>query len=641
MDQKIRQELLKTKALLEQEKIEDQDAFYKEINEASFSSQDNNGTSWYPVEVRESNFDFGERLVINIHRVKHKGGSAFQSGQPVRLFASETWFNAEKHKLTGVVNTIKDNQLVVTLNSEVLPDWLNEATLGVQKLFDSKSYLEMEKAMNTLLESEQDDISRLLEVLLGETPAVFNDCTHMFDKRLNESQNKALSLVRSAQDVAIVHGPPGTGKTTTLVHAVAEVVKTEKQTLVCAPSNAAADLLVEKMLEQSLKVLRLGNPARITDEVISHTLDYCITRHPEYRSLSQLKRRAEEIYRKIGRYKRTFTNEDRIERKQQYAEAKQLKIDAEQVEFYIISNLIDNAEVIVTTLVGAASHWIKGYHFNTVFIDEAAQALEPACWIPILKAKRVVFAGDHFQLPPTIKSQKAGKDGLEITLFEKAINRNQADCMLKTQYRMNEKIMNFSSRYFYKNGLIADEKVKHWGIIPDDSIVEFIDTSGCGFDETLNPQSKSIYNTQEAELLVQHLDDYLKLIHAIGWENDIQDIGIISPYMAQVDLIKNYLFKQQFISRDRTSHLNINTIDSFQGQERDIIYISLVRSNDKGNIGFLSDIRRINVAMTRARKKLVIIGDTATIGQHQFYSKLIDYANEIGAYRHAYEFLYK
>lgn len=642
MNPHIRQELLKTKALLDLEKKEDQDAFQKEINETTLYQQTNSGSSWYPIEIRESNFDFGERLVINIHKLKqHKGTSKFQSGQPVKLFATESWFDEKKHELSGVVNSAKDYEMMVTLNCDVLPDWLSEGTLGVQKQFDSKSYKEMEKALEILLKTEQEDINRLLDVLLGDTPASFKSCTPILNTRLNESQNNALSLVRSAQDVAIIHGPPGTGKTTTLVQAVAEVVKTEKRTLVCAPSNTAADLLVEKMLEQSLNVLRLGHPARITDDILSHTLDYCITHHPEYRSLSLLKREAEQIHKKIGRYKRTFTQEDRIERKQLYAEAKQLKADAEHLEFYIISNLIESAEVIVSTLVGASSHWLKGYKFETLFIDEAAQALEPACWIPILKAKRVIFAGDHFQLPPTVKSQKAGKDGLEVTLFEKAINRNTADCMLQIQYRMNELIMGFPSRYFYKNSLIADEKVRHWGIIPDDSIVEFIDTAGCGFDERLNEHSKSTYNVEEAELLVQHLDDYLNLIDAMPWENPIKDIGIISPYMAQVDVLKKYIFTQEFIAKERTHHIDINTIDSFQGQERDIVYISLVRSNPKGSIGFLSDIRRINVAITRARKKLVIIGDTATIGQHPFYSKLIDYVNEIGAYRHAYEFLNK
>jgi predicted DNA helicase len=642
MNPNIRQELLKTKALLGLEKEEDQKAFQNEINETSLYQQTISGASWYPVEVRQSNFDFGERLLITIHKLKqHKGGATFQTGQPVRIFASEPWFDAEKHKLSAVVNTAKDDQMVVTLNCEELPSWLNEGTLGVQKQFDSKSYTEMEKALDYLLKTEQEDPSRLLEVLLGDTPAGFRSVTHVLNTRLNQSQNTALSMVRSAEDVAIIHGPPGTGKTTTLVQAVAEVVKAEKQTLVCAPSNTAADLLVEKMLEQSLKVLRLGHPARITDAILSQTLDYGITHHPEYRSLSLLKRSAEQIHRKIGRYKRTFTQEDRILRKQQYSEARQLKEEAEQLEFYIISNLIENAEVIVTTLVGASSHWLKGHKFKTLFIDEAAQALEPACWIPILKTRRVVFAGDHFQLPPTVKSQKAGKQGLEITLFEKAIHRNTADCMLQTQYRMNELIMGFPSAYFYKNSLIAHEKVKHWGIIPDDAIVEFIDTSGCGFDEAMHPHSKSTYNVEEAELLIQHLDDYLKLIFALGWEDDIEDIGIISPYMAQVEVLKKYLFKEQYIAKERVHRIDINTIDSFQGQERDVIYLSLVRSNAKGSIGFLSDIRRINVAITRARKKLVIIGDTATIGQHPFYGKLIDYAHEIGAYRHAYEFLNK
>lgn len=638
MDQNIKHKIIRLQELLALEKSEDEKAFQKEISDVSLKQQHNSGFSWYPVDIRESNFDLGERLIVNVHKLKqNKGGNKFHSGQPIRFIASDTWFNVKEHDLTGVVNTAKDNQLIVTLNSDVLPQWLNEGKIGVQKQFDSKSYAEMEKTLRHLLTTEDDDIKRLCDVLLGQREAQFDVVEQFLNTGLNQSQNDALCLVRSAQDVAIIHGPPGTGKTTTLVQAVAEVVKTEKQTLVCAPSNTAADLLVEKLLEKSLNVLRLGHPARITDDVLSHTLDYRITRHQDYGALTYMKREAEKIHRKIGRYKRTFTNEDRIERKQQYAEAKQLRIEAEQLEFYIISDLISSAEVIVTTLVGSASHWLKGRKFNTLFIDEAAQALEPACWIPITKAKRVVFAGDHFQLPPTIKSQKANKDGLQVTLFEKAIQRNYADAMLQVQYRMNKDIMEFSSRYFYKNKLEAHENVANWGIIPDDRIVEFIDTAGCGFGEMVNQRSLSTYNTEEAELLVQHLDDYLNLIHKLGWEDDIKSIGLISPYMAQVETLKKYLFKEQFINKDRIQHVDINTIDSFQGQERDVIYISLVRSNEKGNIGFLRDIRRMNVAMTRARKKLVIIGDSATIGKHPFYSQLIEYAVEIGAYRHTFE----
>lgn len=640
MNQYIKQELIQTKRLLQLEKEVDEAAFQFEIDETTIHQQVKLGTSWFPVDVRESHFDFGERLMIHIQKRKGKqGASKFRSGDPVQIFASEAWYSQATHPLTGVINTVKERELIVTLNADTIPQWVQEGTIGVQQLFDSKSYKEMERAINMVIESDEEEIDRLRHVLLGDRAAEFKATTHTYNSQLNHSQNQALALVHDAQDVAIIHGPPGTGKTTTLVQAIRETVQREQQTLVCAPSNTAADLMVEKLHEQSINVLRLGHPARISSESLTHTLDYKLTQHPEYRTLRYYRLQMEQIHRDIGRFKRNLSDDDRRRKREKYFDAKQLKEEIEQLEFYIIASIIEHSETIVSTLVGASSHWLKGYKFQTIFIDEAAQALEPACWIPILKAKRVVFAGDHFQLPPTVKSQNAGQQGLNVTLFEKAIERNRADCMLRTQYRMNEKIMQFSSQYFYGHQLMADASVKHWEILPDDPIVEFIDTAGCGYNETYNQQSKSISNVEEAELLVQHIDDYLHLIHTLGWEEDIKDIGIISPYQAQISVLKKYLIKDQFIAKERMKNVNINTIDSFQGQERDVIYISLVRSNKKGVIGFLNDIRRMNVAMTRARKKLVIIGDTSTICKHPFYNAMLDYMTEIGAYRHAYEFL--
>ena len=277
-------------------------------------------------------------------------------------------------------------------------------------------------------------------------------------------------------------------------------------------------------------------------------------------------------------------------------------------------------------------------NFKTVFIDEAAQALEPAAWIPILKAERVIFAGDHFQLPPTIKSYEAAKQGLEVTLFEKAINRNKADVMLQEQYRMHEGIMNFSSRYFYKNQLFANENVRYWKVFEEDKPIEFIDTAGTGYFEQIDPETKSSYNKEEVNLLLRHFQNYLDQIISFDKMRKVQNIGIISPYKAQVGLLKEEFDAKYKEDQKLMSKVAINTVDSFQGQERDIIYISLVRSNDKGEIGFLADTRRMNVAMTRAKKKLVIIGDSATIGQYNFYEKFLDYINEANAYHSAFEF---
>ncbi|HEX3008040.1 MAG TPA: AAA domain-containing protein, partial [Bacteroidales bacterium] len=303
------------------------------------------------------------------------------------------------------------------------------------------------------------------------------------------------------------------------------------------------------------------------------------------------------------------------------------------------NDIISKAKVIACTLVGANSYVLKGKRYRTVFIDEAAQALEPACWIPIIKAERVVFAGDHCQLPPTIKSFEASRSGLANTLFEKAIKRNKADVMLMEQYRMNNEIMTFPSRHFYNNQLKANKAVAEGKIFSEDLPVEFIDTAGSGFFEQTDEETRSIYNQEEANLLIQHFTQYTSQLEALNITQQVRDVGIISPYKAQVSLLQDSLNGATIFPDHITENLNINTVDSFQGQERDIIYISLVRSNEKGEIGFLSDTRRMNVAMTRARKKLVIIGDSAAIGQHPFYDKLLDYINEIGAYRSAFEFM--
>jgi ATP-dependent RNA/DNA helicase IGHMBP2 len=304
-----------------------------------------------------------------------------------------------------------------------------------------------------------------------------------------------------------------------------------------------------------------------------------------------------------------------------------------------VNSILSKAQVIASTLVGANNYHLKGMHFHSVFIDEAAQALEPACWIPILKSQRVVFAGDHFQLPPTIKSYEAAKNGLDETLFEKAIRRNNADAMLREQYRMHDKIMEFSNGYFYKGQLVANENVKSWTTFTDDPPMEFIDTAGTGFFEQIEQETRSSFNKEEANLLFRHLDDYLRQLELHGGLEKITNIGIISPYKAQVSLLQDLFDEKYADSPDLARKVAINTVDSFQGQERDIIYISMVRSNEKGEIGFLADTRRMNVAMTRARKKLVIIGDSATIGTNPFYEKFLDYINDIEAYRSAFEMM--
>jgi ATP-dependent RNA/DNA helicase IGHMBP2 len=362
---------------------------------------------------------------------------------------------------------------------------------------------------------------------------------------LNQSQNDALNLIRNARDVAIVHGPPGTGKTSTLVQSILYLLKEESQMMVCAPSNAAVDLLVEKLDDQGVNVVRIGHPARVTERILSNTLDAKIARHDDFKNLKSLRKKTEEFRTMALKYKRNFGKEERAQRGLLLSESRKLKEEAEHLEFYIVNSILSKAQVIASTLVGANNYHLKGMHFHSVFIDEAAQALEPACWIPILKSQRVVFAGDHFQLPPTIKSYEAAKNGLDETLFEKAIRRNNADAMLREQYRMHDKIMEFSNGYFYKGQLVANENVKSWTTFTDDPPMEFIDTAGTGFFEQIEQETRSSFNKEEANLLFRHLDDYLQQLELHGGLEKITNIGIISPYKAQVSLLQD-LFDEKY-----------------------------------------------------------------------------------------------
>lgn len=634
----IQEELKHLLALLKKEKEEDLLVYKRKMTGTSLTERRKQGVCWYPVNLEKTKFDTGDRLLVKISRpIEHREAHMFQSGKLVSLFSNAGSNHENREVVHGVVNQVKEHTLLMTLNSDDVPEWIHDGYLGVQLLFDENAYREMENALKFLIKTKEDRINELKGILLGGIEAQFNDHHPITLPGLNQSQNNAINLIRNAQDVAIVHGPPGTGKTTTLVQAILHVLHNESQVLVCAPSNAAVDLFVEKLDQEGVIVVRIGHPARVTQSILSNTLDALTAHHRDYKDLKVLRRKTDECRSMAKKYKRNFGPEERQQRKLLYAEAGKLKAEAEQLEYYIVHSILSNAQVIASTLVGANNHHLKGMKFETIFIDEAAQALEPACWIPILRSERVIFAGDHFQLPPTIKSFEAAKNGLEVTLFEKAIKRNRTDIMLQEQYRMHSEIMDFSSNYFYKGKLYPNEQVAAWKVFDEDQPVEFIDTAGTGFFEELNPETLSSFNTEEANLLIRHFNDYLSRIDRIGKLNEVANIGIISPYKAQVTLLKEKFDESYADHNEIYQRVAINTVDSFQGQERDIIYISLVRSNEKSVIGFLADTRRMNVAITRAKKKLVIIGDSGTIGTHPFYEKFLDYVNEIGAYRSAFE----
>ncbi len=638
----IKARLLQLKELLKIEKEADLEQYLQKIKDTSLAEQRKEGICWYPVQAEDADFDSGERIMLKITRNEHHTERhLFSSGSLVRLFSNSGTHNEQTHFAEAIVNRARRDDMIISLNDSKIPEWIKDGKLGVQLLFDENSYKEMDKALNFLLNKADKKLERLMQILPADGKAQFTKKYHINFPDLNESQNEALNLIDSAEDIAIIHGPPGTGKTTTIIKAITHILKKEKQILVCAPSNAAVDLLCEKLNHIGINALRIGHPARVSQANSDATTDARIAKHENFQELKRLKRLAEDARKSAGKYKRNFGQEERRQRRELYAEAKALRQEAKQVENYIIESVLSEAQVICATLVGANHPTLYQSEFKTVFIDEAAQALEPATWIPIIKSRRVIFAGDHHQLPPTVKSQKAEKGGLSITLFEKAIRHNpDADVMLKEQYRMNKLIMNWSNQYFYKSELIANEKVVNHLIFDGDLAFEFIDTAGCGFYDETDSKTLSTFNLEEADILFKHFNAYFAEAEQAGQVENIRNIAIISPYKAQVTRLQELAEQMLNVSENIRKKISINTVDSFQGQERDVIYISLVRSNNEGDIGFLSDIRRMNVATTRARKKLVIIGDSATISRHPFYDGLLGYVNEIGAYRSAFEFMY-
>jgi ATP-dependent RNA/DNA helicase IGHMBP2 len=642
MDPEI-EELIRVQELLQKEKEEDYRQYNEQVIKASLSHRKSSGLTWYPVVISNSEVGLGEYIILELERTAGLDEPhQFGAGKMASLFSNRD--EAEKgESLNGVVKYVQGNKMKLHLTVDELPDWVEEGRLGLDLLFDEASYREMEIALHKVINAEKGPLARLRAVLYGARPARFDQPDEPAEiGKLNPSQNEALNKVASALDVAIIHGPPGTGKTTTLVEAVKYTLRSEKQVLVCSPSNVAVDLLTEKLSEAGLNVLRLGNPARISDEVLNNTLDVRITGHKYYKDLKDFIRRADEFRNMARKYKRNFGRAEREQRQLLFAESKSILKEARKLEDHILDELLEKAQVIACTPVNSAGRYLRDRFFETVFIDEAGQALEPMCWIPITRAGRVIMAGDHFQLPPTVKSKEA--EGLKTTLFEKCILRQEgADVMLDIQYRMNSKIMGFSGEQFYKGKLRAHESVASHVLDPDpeepllNAPVDFIDTAGCGFSEVLNPETQSIANPEEAEILLKYLETLLDRFSAIH-PRERPSIGIIAPYSSQVQCLTGYLGEMGL--REKYGFpIAVKTVDGFQGQEKDIICISLVRSNEEGDIGFLSDTRRMNVALTRARKKLVVVGDSATLSRHPFYRDFFDYTEKISAYKSAWEIM--
>ncbi len=627
------------KQLLKIEREEDYRLYKELFLRVSLEQRRKNGVTWYPVKINSEELGSGDLLHLEIERTTYLDKPhQFSSGKNVSLFSNQS---DETLEITGTIKSVSKNTLRLVIHSDELPDWCYDGKLGLNIQFDDNSYLEMQRALDVVIDAKNNRIAELREMIEGNLPISFGKPNEdVLIPQLNLSQNRAVRHVLSVNDIGVVHGPPGTGKTTSLVQAIRLTLQTESQVLVCAPTNSAVDLLTEKLTELGIDVLRLGHPARMADELLQSSVDGKIASSPYYKAIKNLRRNAEEYFRMAGKYKRVFGKEDAQQRAAFYTEAKNCIKEAHLLEDFVVEGLFKNAQVICCTPVTSTHRALNRKRFNTLFFDEASQALEPMVWIPLLKCRRLILSGDHFQLPPVVKSLEAKKGGLDQTLLDRCIDLKDAVVLLNRQYRMSSAIMGFSNQYFYNNELIADESVAAHSLINDENSylsksIEFIDTAGCSFDEIQNPETLSHFNPKEGEILFQHLQQLL-VDYSVNVDLPALDIGIISPYKEQREWLKENLAHVE-LDKSKLHSLSIKTIDGFQGEERDVIYISLVRSNDQHEIGFLSDLRRMNVAITRARKKLVVIGDSATVGSSPFYQSFLEYCEKNGLYRTAWE----
>lgn len=584
------------------------------------------GICWYPVALGRSYYNSLNQLVIEIERVEDRETEHnFEHGRPVCFFTTDSLGKPRFLDFSAVISYVREDRMVVILPSPAaLVDLQGKGgDLGVQLYFDETSYRSMFAALSDVMRAKNNTLAHLRDVFLGTAKTQWRALFPIRFPWLNPSQEAAVNHVLAAKDVAIVHGPPGTGKTTTLVEAIYETLHRENQVLVCAQSNTAVDWISEKLTDRGIAVLRVGNPTRVNDKMLSFTYERRFEAHPDYAELWSVRKAIREM--RANRRGRSREEQDTIRNR-----LSRLRFRATELEVKIDSELFDEARVVACTLVGSANRVMMNRHFTTLFIDEAAQALEAACWIAIGKADRVILAGDHHQLPPTVKCVEAERGGLSHTLMRKiATSKPETVSLLRVQYRMHEDIMRFSSHWFYHDELESAPEVSQRGILRLDTPVVWYDTSNLDFAEETPSESMSRVNRQEAELLVGQLRAY---IERIGKERVLEeriDFGLISPYKEQVRCMRG-LIKRDASLRPLRGLITVHTVDGFQGQERDVILISLVRANEEGRIGFLNDLRRMNVAITRARMKLIIVGDASTLTRHAFYKALYDYIEKHG-----------
>lgn len=580
------------------------------------------GMCWYPLNLGRNYYNALNQLVIEVERREDKDiEHQFEYGRPVCFFTQDVSGKLNYLNFVATVNYVDEDRMVVILPSvDALLALQSKEVVGVQLYFDETSYRLMFEALKQVIGAKNNRLAELRDIFHGTQPASTFSFHPLRFPWLNATQEEAVNKVLHAKDVAIVHGPPGTGKTTTLVEAVYETLHRENQVLVCAQSNMAVDWISEKLVDRGVSVLRIGNPSRVNDKMLSFTYERRFESHPDYPQLWSIRKAIRELYARSRKG---------AEREAVRQKINSLKDRATELEIRINESLFSEARVIACTLVGSANRLLTGQKFGTLFIDEAAQALEAACWIPIRKADRVILAGDHCQLPPTVKAPEALRAGLGHTLMQTIVkSKPDTVSLLKLQYRMNDEIMRFSSEWFYGGMLQSAPEVKYRSILDFDTPIEWINTEGLDCNEEFIGENYGRINKSEAELSIEQLKGYITQIGRERFLDERIDVGMISPYKAQVQYLRRLVRNDAFFKPYRQA-ITINTVDGFQGQERDVILISLVRANEEGQIGFLNDLRRMNVAITRARMKLIILGDASTLTRHAFYKKLYTYIESL------------
>lgn len=646
------QALLQQRTLLQLEYYTEKEAFRKLTEQMGMQRKVKRGDAWFPLQVGKSFYNSLNQTAIEVFRTSDQDiEHNFEFGRPVMFFRSEGSEELKYFSFTGTVSYVDGDRMVVTVPDSAPLLELQQSTdpIGVQLSFDETSYKLMFEALDRVMKAKNNRLAYLRDLFYSHQKAGRFSFEPMKFPWLNPTQERAVNEVLWAKDVAIVHGPPGTGKTTTLVEAINETLMRESQVLVCAQSNMAVDWISEKLVDRGINVLRIGNPTRVNDKMLGFTYERRFESHADYPQLWAIRKAIRELRK--NRKKGSENYHQKMDR---------LKSRAAEIELRINAELFGEARVIACTLVGSAHHLLEGMKFGTLFIDEAAQALEAACWIPMKRASRVILAGDHCQLPPTVKSIAALRAGLGKTLMERiAENKPEVVTLLKIQYRMNDEIMRFSSDWFYGGKVESAPQIKYRSVLDYDHPITWIDTSNeenqitiegedapedsastsssvsaanqnsdLNFKEQFVGESFGRINKAEAELTLLTLAEYFTKIGKQRVLEERIDVGIISPYRAQVQYLKKLIKKYEFFKPYRRL-ISVNTVDGFQGQERDVILISLVRSNDEGQIGFLKDLRRMNVAMTRARMKLIILGNKNTMTKHPFYKKLWEYVEAI------------